>query len=91
MIYFILWVVFLLAVILAVPIVSLMGNRKPREPKAAADPEAMPEEAEEQAFGENEGFAGDEVVAEVPADDGFGGGEPAMGGDDAFEGFEELK
>ena len=90
MIYFILWVVFLLAVILAVPIVSLMGNRQPREPKAAADPDAIPEEAEEQAFGENEGFAGEEVVAEVPADDGFGG-EPMMGGDDALEGFEELK
>ncbi|TWU24267.1 hypothetical protein Pla52o_21930 [Novipirellula galeiformis] len=91
MIYFILWVVFLAVVILAVPIVSLLGNRKSRAPKADTDPAAVAEESEEQAFGENEGFVAEEEAAEVPADDGFGSGEPVMTGDDALEGFDELK
>lgn len=79
MLYFILWTIFLLAVILAVPIVNWLENKQRRE---ALEPSSAEEEASE------------DEVAEEQAEEEFEGEEPVevgteeFGGDD-FSAFEE--
>ncbi len=77
MMYFIFWVVFLLVVILSVPIVNFLENRKR---KAARGP--VEEELEEQAEAEGEGDGGE---VEFAADEEM----PAEGGE--FAEFEEIR
>ena len=82
MMYFLLWVVFLLTVILAVPIVSFVENRKrqaalgPRVKESKEEPEA---ENDSGAVEEESGEATFEAVEETP-----------LGGDD-FSAFEEIR
>ncbi|TWT79927.1 hypothetical protein CA13_13380 [Planctomycetes bacterium CA13] len=89
MFYFILWVLFLFAVILAVPVVSFMEKRAARGP-VVDENVAEDGQAEEKEFGENEGFTDD---AMAPQDAEFASAEP-MEGEEVLavdEGFEELK
>ena len=82
MIYFICWVVFLLAMILSVVVVGLK-NRKPR-PAAVVE---TADDGEMMADGEDvEVVEGDEFEA---AGDDFGGGEFAAEGGDDFAAFED--
>ncbi len=85
MIYFICWVVFLLAMILSVVVVGLK-NRKPR-PAAAVVPAG---EEEMMADGDEiEIVEGDEFEAVAVDGDDFGGGEFVAEGGDDFAAFED--
>jgi hypothetical protein len=82
MMYFILWVVFLLTVILAVPIVSFVENRKRQAalgPRVKESEEELEADGESEAFEEEPGEATFEAVEETP-----------LGGDD-FSAFEEIR
>ena len=87
MLYFILWAVFLLAVIVSVPVVHWLENKRRREamPEQAAAADPAEGEAAEEDFASEDEFA---------AEEGFGEEEPLemggeeLGGDD-FSAFEE--
>ena len=83
MIYFILWVVFIVALILAVPITQMMENRG-RRAALAQEAEAL---QEEDAFADEGEMAFEESPEEERGEDDFGG-EPAMQEDQAA--FEEV-
>ena len=87
MFYFILWVLFMLAVIVAVPVVNAIENKRrrallPDEPEEAEVDEELDEEPAEGGFGEAE-------EAGEPAEVGSEfGGDDELGGDD-FSAFDD--
>lgn len=85
MIFFILWVVFLLFAIIAVPIAAMLDKKKQRAAYGdyhdGAEEEPYAGEAEEPMAVEDDGFGGAEQVEQVEqADDGFGDGGFGDGG-----------
>ena len=85
MIFFILWVVFLLFAIIAVPIAAMLDKKKQRAAYGdyhdGAEEEPYAGEAEEPMAVEDDGFGGAEHVEQVEqADDGFGDGGFGDGG-----------
>lgn len=93
MLYFIPWVVFLLLVILAVPIASMLEKRKHPKPEPVDEPVLDEEDGDPMA---QEQLADDGAwPAEADPVDSFGGADPAGDasfepvGDDAFAEFED--
>lgn len=87
MLYFVPWVVFLLAVALAVPVVSMLEKRKHAPPKPAKD-ESIDQDAvsaEDVDMGNSKGELGDESMQDFPEEDVQ---IDAPGGDD-FSAFDE--
>jgi len=83
MFYFILWVVFLLAVVLAVPITSFLEKRKISKPLEDDRETGSNDEWTDEAEGQEEGLG---------SDDQFGGdAEVVETFDEEFASFEELK
>ena len=85
MLYFIVWVVFLLLAIIAVPVASMLDKSKQSAAYAdsydESDPYADPDGAESLDDG------GD---LEPLEDDGFGGGDDGFGGGGASDGFGDV-